>query len=65
MRMGTEYFYDTTTGEVTEGRQRGWRGRMGPYATRAEAEKALETADKRTSAWDEDEDFGRPADGTD
>ena len=27
---------------------------MGPYATRAEAERALETAAQRTEAWDED-----------
>ncbi len=28
--------------------------RMGPYATRAEAERPVETAAERTEAWDED-----------
>jgi len=28
--------------------------RLGPYPTRAEAEQALETAERRNEAWDED-----------
>lgn len=29
--------------------------RLGPYATREEAERALETARQRTEAWDEED----------
>jgi len=32
--------------------------RLGPYATREEAERALETVDERNKAWDEDDDWG-------
>jgi len=30
------------------------KDRLGPYATRAEAERALQTAAERNEAWDED-----------
>jgi len=35
----------------------GWpnKDRMGPYATAAEAERALQTAAERTEAWDRDD----------
>jgi hypothetical protein len=32
--------------------------RLGPYATREEAERALETVEERNKAWDEDDDWG-------
>ncbi len=51
------WYFDTATGEVTQGKTSGWDSRMGPYATRAEAERALTTARERTEAadeWDED-----------
>lgn len=52
-----EYYFDTATGEVSEGLRRDWTSRMGPYPTRAAAEEALATARARTEAWDaEDED---------
>ncbi|BDZ43276.1 hypothetical protein GCM10025865_25750 [Paraoerskovia sediminicola] len=60
--MSTEFFYDTRTGEVTEGRTTGWRGRMGPYATREEAENALSTASERTQEWDDEQDYGDKGD---
>lgn len=51
------WYYDTSTGEVTQGKSSGWDSRMGPYDTKAEAERALTTARERTEAadeWDED-----------
>ncbi|WP_062072037.1 hypothetical protein [Demequina sediminicola] len=48
-----EYYYNINTGEVEEGRVSSWESRMGPYATREEAAQALETARKRTDAWDD------------
>ncbi|WP_062078965.1 hypothetical protein [Demequina globuliformis] len=48
-----QYYFNTRTGEVEEGPQSSWENRMGPYDTREEATKALETARKRTQAWDE------------
>ena len=50
-----EYYYDTRTGEVGRGPSGSWSHRMGPYPTREEAEKALETARQRSEAWDEED----------
>jgi hypothetical protein len=36
--------------------------RMGPYASRIEAERALETAAERTEAWDNDPTWNDDAD---
>ncbi|MCM0638375.1 SPOR domain-containing protein [Cellulomonas wangsupingiae] len=47
-----EYFYNTRTHEVEEGRQSDWSQLMGPYATREEALQALERARARNDAWD-------------
>ncbi|KQB86826.1 hypothetical protein [Corynebacterium lowii] len=53
-----QWFYHPTTGKVTQGVQGSWEDRMGPYATKEEAEQALETAAKRNSAYDvQDEDW--------
>lgn len=53
----TEYFYNTRTRQVEEGRGSDWSQLMGPYATREEAEHALERARARNDAWDaQDED---------
>jgi hypothetical protein len=49
------FWYDLGTGRVDQGHQKGSATLMGPYATRAEAERALETARARTEAWDADE----------
>ena len=38
-----------------QGRLRGWLHRMGPYPSRAEAQRAFETARKRSQAFDEEE----------
>jgi hypothetical protein len=51
------WYFDTSTGEVTQGKKSGWDTRMGPYSSKAEAERALKTAHARTEAadeWDED-----------
>ena len=50
-----EYYFDTATGQVTQGKQGAWSTRMGPYATREEAAHALERARARTEAWDDEE----------
>lgn len=46
------FWYNPSTGEVEEGRRSAWTDRMGPYATREEAAKALETAARRSESWD-------------
>jgi hypothetical protein len=50
-----KFWFNTATGEVEEGRQSPWTYRMGPYKTREEAERALDTARRRTQSWDDDD----------
>ena len=38
--------------------------RLGPFATRAEAERALEKAEERNEAWDNDPRWNDPRTGT-
>jgi len=52
----TEYWFNVRTHEVEEDRQSDWSQLIGPYATRAEAEKALEKVQQRNDAWDTDDD---------
>ena len=47
-----QYYYNPATGEVTQGKEAAWDNRMGPYATREEAEHAIEIARARTKAAD-------------
>lgn len=49
------FYFNTRTGEVEEGKRFSWFSRLGPYATRAQAQRALETAAGRTEAWDEED----------
>lgn len=49
----TEYWFNTETRQVEEGHQSDWRNMMGPYPTRDQAARALETAAANTEAWDE------------
>ena len=59
-----EFWFNTTTGEVEEGRQSDWSQVLGPYPTREAAARALDTARSRSEAWDrEDREWadGRPA----
>lgn len=51
-----EWYYNTKTGEVIQGKQEGYIDRMGPYPSREAAAHALETAKERNKQWDEDED---------
>ncbi|MCP2265963.1 SPOR domain-containing protein [Promicromonospora thailandica] len=58
MSDDAQYWYNTETGQVEEGRRSSWTHLMGPYGTRAEAERALESARARTESWDgEDEEW--------
>ncbi len=50
-----EYYYDLTSGQVVEGKQRGATNRMGPYSTAEEAARAMARAAERNEAWVEDE----------
>ncbi|MBC3185158.1 hypothetical protein H7347_00975 [Corynebacterium sp. zg-331] len=51
-----QWFYHPGTGEVTQGLRGSWNDRMGPYATREEAERALDTAARRNDAYDAQDD---------
>ena len=55
----TEYWYNTATGQVEEGHRSSWTNLMGPYATRGEAERALDQARQRTDAWDREDEAWR------
>lgn len=50
-----QYWFDTRTGQVDVGHRKPGKTLLGPYATRAEAEAALETARRRTEAWDRED----------
>ncbi|HET8615482.1 MAG TPA: hypothetical protein VFL94_08155 [Actinomycetales bacterium] len=62
--MGT-YYFNTRTGQVEDLQDKSpSRDLLGPYATREEALRALETAHERTQQWDEEDrewNEGRPA----
>lgn len=51
-----EYYFNTATQMVEKGRQSSWEHLMGPYGTPEEAAKAIETAQRRSDAWDESDD---------
>ncbi|MCF2706387.1 hypothetical protein I6E29_03800 [Arcanobacterium haemolyticum] len=48
-----EFYFNTATGEVEEGKQSSWLHRMGPYSTREEAARAYEVAVERNRQIDE------------
>jgi len=50
-----EFWFNSETKQVEEGRQSSWQHLLGPYPTRAAAEHALEQAAERTRRWDADE----------
>ena len=60
-----KFYFNPSTGEVTQGKVGGWDDRMGPYDTREEAQRALDTVaerNKRAEAQDEaDDNWGEPA----
>jgi hypothetical protein len=47
-----EFWFNTSTGEVEEGRVSDWSDVLGPYPTREAAARALDTARTRSEAWD-------------
>ncbi len=49
---GRAYYYNLTTGKVERGLVSDWTGRMGPYATEAEAANALQRAQARNKEWE-------------
>lgn len=53
--VAEEFYYNTETGRVEQGKQSTWSHLMGPYPTREAAQHALETARARTAAWDEED----------
>lgn len=52
----SEFWFNTHTGEVEEGKQSLALYRLGPFETRAEAERAVETVAERARAWNEEDD---------
>lgn len=50
-----DYWFNTRTRQVEEGHQSDWTDLLGPYETREQAERALETARERTEKWDAQE----------
>ena len=51
-----QYWYNLRTGQVEEGQQSKITELWGPFATRQEAEHAMEKAKKRNEEWDEGKD---------
>lgn len=46
-----EFWFNIKTGLVEEGKQTAAIYRVGPFSTRSEAEKALETLANRSKSW--------------
>lgn len=53
--MADEFYYNTETGQVEQGKQSTWSHLLGPYPTREAAQHALEKARSRTEVWDEED----------
>ena len=50
-----KWYFDTSTGDVTQGKKHGWDTRMGPYDSEDAARRALATARAEAAdEWDED-----------
>jgi len=54
-RDKVEYFFNTTTGMVEEGRQSSGQHLLGPFATFDDASHALKIAEDKSDAWDDDD----------
>lgn len=50
-----EFWFNIRTRQVEEGHQSDSRDLMGPYDSRAAAERALETARANTDQWDDED----------
>lgn len=55
MTQEKRYWYNVKTREVEDGPQSLSKDRIGPFATREEAESALQTYAARNRAWDEED----------
>lgn len=53
--MADEFYYNTETHQVEQGKQSTWSHLMGPYPTREAAAQALDKARTRTDSWDEED----------
>ena len=52
----TQFWFNTRTGQVETDEDKGQgKDLMGPYPSREEAARALDTAQRRTEAWDEED----------
>lgn len=47
-----KWYFDISTGEVTQGKSSSWDNRLGPYDSEAEARNALTVAKNRNKAAD-------------
>lgn len=57
--MADKYWYDVKTKSVvTDDNDVKAVDRLGPYASREEAEHALEKVEENNKAWDEDDEWG-------
>ena len=54
-----QFWFNTRTKRVEQGRQSHYTDLMGPYATQAEAEQALHTAAARNESWDDEDERWR------
>ena len=50
-----EYWYNLSSGQIERGQQSDYSQLLGPYASEAEARRALETAAAKSKAFDEKE----------
>ena len=51
----SKWFFDPSTGKVSQGKESSWNNRMGPYDSEAEARAALEIASARNQSADNEE----------
>lgn len=58
----SQWYFNPSTGEVSQGKTEGFDDRMGPYASEEEARNAINTAEQRNAAADkadaEDDNWG-------
>ncbi|APF39746.1 SPOR domain-containing protein [Neomicrococcus aestuarii] len=50
-----DFWYNVETGEVEVGAQSDWTKLLGPYASREEAQKAMDKVHRNNDAWDDEE----------
>ncbi|WP_246389016.1 hypothetical protein [Corynebacterium incognita] len=65
MNDDQKWYYNPSTGEVTQGKEGSWDDRMGPYDSEAEARNAIDIAQQRNKAAEAEEEaddnWGEPA----